>query len=63
MKVLVMSKDGEHFDLCFSLDSLDNPPVEEHKDICEAMAWFLPDNYSIMLIAEKGLPKFYKLLI
>ena len=63
MKVLVMSQDGEHFDLCFSLDSLGNPPVEDHKDICEAMAWFLPDNYSILLIAEKGLPEFHNLLI
>ncbi len=61
MKILVMSKDNEHFDLCFSLDSLENPPVNEHKDICEAMSWFLPDNYSILLINEKGLPAFHKL--
>ncbi len=61
MKVLVVSEDQKEYDLCFSLDSLDNPPKEEHKDLCEAIAWFLPYNYSIMLIQEEGLPPFYSL--
>ncbi len=61
MKVLVISKDNEHFDLCFSLESLGNPPKEEHQNIGEALSWFLPNNYSILLISEKGLPPFHQL--
>jgi len=61
IKVLVVSEDSEHFDLCFSLECLGHPPKEEHKEICEAISWFLPHNYSIMLIKEEGMPPFYEL--
>lgn len=58
MKVLVMSQDQKHYDLCFSLEALGNPDSKEHKGILEALSWFLPAHYSLMLISEKGLPAF-----
>jgi hypothetical protein len=60
-KILVLSKDKKHFDLCFSLESLGSPPDHEHRGIAEALAWFLPQHYSLMLISEKGLPEFVTL--
>jgi hypothetical protein len=60
-KVLVLSRDKKHFDLCFSLESLGDPDPAEHQGIAEALAWFLPPHYSIMLASEKGLPKFYEM--
>ena len=58
VKILVMSKDRINYDLAFSIESLGNPPMKEHQGIAEAISWFLPPHYSIVLVAEKGLPEF-----
>ncbi|MBX7230556.1 MAG: hypothetical protein K1X29_00590 [Bdellovibrionales bacterium] len=60
-KILVLSHEEGLYDLCFSLESLGSPPSLEHKGIAEALGWFLPQHYSLMLISEKGLPHFYSL--
>ncbi len=60
-KVLLLSQDKVHFDLCFSLESLGSPPDHEHRGIAESLAWFLPQHYSLMLITENGLPEFLAL--
>ncbi len=60
-KVLMVSQDGTNYDLCFSLESLGNPPAKEHAGVAEAIAWFLPPHYSIVLISEKDLPAFVAL--
>ncbi len=61
IKILMLSEDGKNFDLAISLESLNNPPESEHQGIAEAVSWFLPPHYSLMLISEKGLPSFYNL--
>lgn len=58
VKILMISKDGENYDLCFSLESLGNPVLTEHAGILEAISWFLPPHYSLALVSEKGLPDF-----
>lgn len=60
-KVLVMSTDNLNYDLVFSLESLGNPPESEHAGIAEAIGWFLPPHYSILLVSEVGLPSFFDL--
>jgi hypothetical protein len=60
-KILVMSTDGKNYDLAFSLESLGNPPATEHPGIAEAIGWFLPPHYSLLLVSEKGLPPFFDL--
>jgi len=60
-KILVMSADRVNYDLAFSLESLGNPPVREHQGVAEAISWFLPPHYSIVLVSEKGLPPFVNL--
>lgn len=60
-KILVISKDRLHYDLCLSLESLGNPPEEEHEGIAELTGWFLPPHYSLVLISEQGLPEFVDL--
>ncbi|XGC80693.1 hypothetical protein ACES2L_15315 [Bdellovibrio bacteriovorus] len=60
-KILVMSMDRKHYDLAFSLESLGNPPTREHQGIAEAISWFLPPHYSVVLVSEKGLPAFVDL--
>lgn len=57
-KVLMISRNGIDYDLCFSLESLGSPPTSEHNGILEAIAWFLPPHYSLVLISEKNLPDF-----
>lgn len=60
-KVLMISHDHKNYDLAFSLESLGSPPTHEHRGIAEALAWFLPQHYSLMLVSEKGLPDFVPL--
>jgi len=60
-KILVMSTDRKHYDLAFSLDALGNPPEKEHQGIAEAIGWFLPPHYSVLLVKEAGLPAFFEL--
>ena len=57
-KILVLSTDRIHFDLCFSSESLGSPSKEEHQGVLEALSWFFPPYYSLVLISEKGLPPF-----
>ncbi len=61
IKILMISQDGKHYDLAFSLESLGNPPQKEHEGIAEAISWFLPPHYSILLTTDKGLPPFMPL--
>lgn len=60
-KILLLSTDRLNYDLAFSLESLGNPPEAEHAGIAEAIGWFLPPHYSILLVSEKGLPEFASL--
>ncbi len=61
-KILMLSADeGQSWDLCFSLESLKNPPPKEHEQLAEAISWFLPTHYSLALVSEKGLPEFLDL--
>lgn len=61
VKILMISQDTKHFDLAFSLESLGNPSEKEHQGILEALSWFLPPHYSLMLASEKNLPTFFDL--
>lgn len=49
-QMLMVSGDGEEFELAFSLESLGSPPVEEQKQLGEALSWFFPNHYSIILV-------------
>lgn len=60
-KILMISPDQVNYDLAFSLESLGNPPENEHAGIAEAISWFLPPHYSVVLVSEAGLPAFYNL--
>lgn len=60
-KVLMVSSDKVHYDLCFSIESLKSPPENEHKGIAEALSWFLPAHYGVGLLSEKTVPGFQPL--
>ncbi len=60
-KVLMISTDEKNYDFCISLESIGNPPATEHTGVAEAISWFLPTHYSIVLVSEAGLPKFVDL--
>lgn len=60
-KVLMVSEDQKTWDLAVSLDSLGNPPENEHAGIAEAVSWFLPAHYSLVLMKEHTLPGFVEL--
>ncbi len=51
-RVVMLSQDGKDYDLCFSLESLGEPPQEEWQGILEAFSWFFPMHYSFSIISE-----------
>jgi hypothetical protein len=63
MKIVVVGHgpNEKHYDLCFSLEAMGSPNKTEHHGILEALAWFLPGHYSLMLISEKDMPHFQPL--
>lgn len=61
VKILVVQSKDKFYDLAFSLESLGNPPESEYSGIAEAISWFLPPHYSILLVSEKDMPKFREL--
>ena len=60
-RILMISTDGNTYDLCFSLESLNSPPESEHDGILEALSWFLPPHYSLAVVSEKNIPGFESL--
>lgn len=60
-RILMISTDGQNYDLCFSLESLGQPPESEHEGILEAISWFLPPHYTIAVVSENGLTGFESL--
>ncbi|MFZ4404148.1 MAG: hypothetical protein ACOYOK_08615 [Pseudobdellovibrionaceae bacterium] len=60
-RLLMVSNDNIHFELALSIESLGNPPQKEHLGIAEAVSWFLPAHYPMVLLQEKDLPGFVDL--
>ncbi len=53
--------ESSRFEFAISLESLGLPDAKEHEGILAAVSWFMPPNYSLVLISEKGLAPFYSL--
>lgn len=56
--LVATSPDFKQTDLLISLDSLGDPPKQDHPRIAEFIGWFLPMHYSIVLASEEHLPPF-----
>ena len=52
-RIVMLSEDGKNYDMCFSLESLGNPPQEEWQGILEAFSWFFPLHYSFSILSEE----------
>lgn len=52
-RIVMLSQDGKNYDLCFSLESLGNPPEKEWQGILQAFSWFFPLHYSFSILSEK----------
>ncbi len=58
-KILAMTDPTfEQADLLFSLKSLNGLAEEDHAVLAEALSWFLPPHYGIVMAIEEGLPEF-----
>jgi hypothetical protein len=60
-RILLVSLDGKNYDLAFSAESLGHPPQQEWAGIAEAIAWFLPSHYSVVITGAANLPAFIEL--
>jgi hypothetical protein len=54
-RVVMLSQNGKTYDLCFSLESLGDPPQEEWQGILEGFSWFFPMHYSFSIISESAI--------
>lgn len=57
VKFFCMQSPRGFYDLVFSLNSLGHPPEKEHEGIAEAISWFLPSHYPVILSTEAQLPE------
>lgn len=60
-RIVMMTQDEKHYDLVFSLESLGSPAEHEHQGVAEAISWFLPPHFSIVVMSEKNIPHFINL--
>lgn len=60
-RLALLSTDKKVYDMAFSIESLGAPPIKEHAGISEAIAWFLPAHYGIVLVSEKRIAGFVDL--
>lgn len=62
-KIIMISADPDKlsFDLCFSIESIGNPPEDEHEGILEALSWFFPPHYTLGLVRETDINGFVNL--
>lgn len=56
--LVISSEDYKNIDLVFSVESLGSPEPGQHQAMADALSWFLPLHYSLILASEKDLPKF-----
>lgn len=54
-RIVMLSENGKDYDLCFSLESLGNPPEEEWQGILQAFSWFFPLHYSFTILSEQSI--------
>ena len=57
-KIVLLSQNNEDFDLCFSAESLGNPPAAEWRGILEGFSWFFPLHYSLSILSEQSIKDF-----
>lgn len=60
-KIMGLSPDGKSFELAVSLESIGNPKEEEYQGIAEAISWFLPPDYPVVLMSESQSKDFLEL--
>ncbi len=54
-RIVMLSENGTDYDLCFSLESLGNPPDEEWQGILQTFSWFFPLHYSFTILSESAI--------
>lgn len=57
----LISRDKINYEFALSLESLGNPPKEEHEGIARGIGWFLPNHIPVLLIFEEKLQKLFDL--
>jgi len=60
-KIMGLSPDGKSFELAVSLESIGNPKESEYQGVAEAISWFLPPDYPVVLMSEKESQDFMEL--
>lgn len=55
----LISRDKLQYDFALSIESLGNPPKEEHEGIARGIGWFLPNHIPATLIYEDKFQKLY----
>ena len=56
--LLVKEEETQPFNLAFSFESMGSPKQEELSGVGEAIAWFLPSHYPILIMSETAIPHF-----
>lgn len=60
-RAALISRDKLNYDFALSIESLGNPPKDEHEGIARGIGWFLPNHIPVILIYEDKLQQLYKI--
>ncbi len=57
----LISRDKLNYEFALSLESLGNPPKQEHEGIARGIGWFLPNHMPVVLVYEEKLQKLFRI--
>lgn len=57
----LISRDKLNYEFALSLESLGNPPQEEHEGIARGIGWFMPNHIPVLLVYEEKLQPLFDL--
>lgn len=58
-RAALITRDKVHYELAFAIESLNNPPSNEHQGIAKGLSWFLPTDIPVVLLYEKKFQELY----
>lgn len=59
--LMIFIPQSKTIEICFCVESLNNPPASEHQGILKAISWFLPPHYSLAISQKDQIMPFIEL--
>lgn len=58
-RAALITRNKVNYELAFAIESLNNPPANEHQGIAKGLSWFMPTDMPIVLLYENKFQELY----